>query len=308
MNSSRDAFSPRCAKFGVSICSTCRVTAVPPISMLEAMVDKYCLNPPIPNCILTLSFSVDPVPVPAEVDMASTIIPSSGRAAMNIPTSGVGGSSPSGAGGANAARSLNKSRDRHQRPAVGTTAPSSTGVSHFSEGPENNTVAYVHGARQYNHQQQQQKHTASAFYFADNVDIVSASHPPTTELPAPPPVPAPEPGGGDVEGIVHNRTQQGLPVPASVASRSPYHRPWRKRAEDARRATVFQNTEGVEEEGGGSTGAMKRRASQKEAVVASRKESQQKAISRAAVPIVDLVGVVSPLVLLVGITLVQNVP
>ncbi|CAM9757858.1 unnamed protein product [Hapterophycus canaliculatus] len=53
---------------------------------------------------------------------------------------------------------------------------------------------------------------------------------------------------------------------------------------------------------------MRRRASQKKAVVALRKESQQKAIKRAALPIVDLVGVVSPLVLLMGITLVQNVP
>lgn len=214
------------------------------------------------------------------MDMVSTTIPSPGRAsAMNIPTSGVG-----------ASRALNKSRDRRQQSAE------------LPDGPDD-AAANVRGAH---HQQQQ--HPASAFYFANDEDVVGTPQPPTTELPAPPPAPVPEPGGGEVGGMIHKRAQQEFPEPAGVASRSPYDRPWRKRAREARRATSFRNTEGFEEEGGGGTGAMRRRASQKETVVALRKESQQKAITRAALPIVDLVGVVSPLVLLVGITLVQNVP
>ncbi|CAM9516387.1 unnamed protein product [Scytosiphon promiscuus] len=234
-----------------------------------------------------------------ELDMVSTVVPSPGRAAMNIPTS---------ASAVGSARALDKSRHRRQQPAVKTTGTSQTDASHFSVGPDDATPNFFGEHQHPQHHQQQRHHPASAFYFADEEGVEGAPRPPTTELPAPPPAPAPEPGGGQARGIILNHAQGDLSEPGSVASRSPYHRPWRKRARDARRATAFRNTEGVEEEGGESTGPVKTRASQKEAVVALRKESQQKAITRAALPIVDLVGVVSPLVLLVGITLVQNVP
>lgn len=127
------------------------------------------------------------------------------------------------------------------------------------------------------------------------------------DLPAGPP----EPGGG----VDHRHRAQQLESSQRSGGALPaaYHRPWRQRARDARRQTVFEDNpeEGFEaEEGGGGSlvDARRRRASEKEEVVASRRDSQQKAINRAALPIVDLVGLVSPLVLIAGMTMVHIVP
>jgi len=155
-------------------------------------------------------------------------------------------------------------------------------------------------------QQWQQQQGASAFYFTNGEDVVVPAPAAPRRPPSTPaqrdalPTPAPAEPGGSKEG--------------GDAFQSSYDRPWRKRARSSQRNTVFENKEGGLEVGfeaagsEGSGGAMRRRLYEKEEMLASRKESQKKALNRAALPLVDLVGIVSPLVLIVGISLAQNAP
>lgn len=199
------------------------------------------------------------------------------RGAISIPTSG----STSGAG------TVRVTRDQKR------SASSSAAPSRFCGESEDSDTHHGH-----DHQQ----HPASAFYFAD--EGTNNSPPPAAQIPStpaqrdqlPPPAP-PEPGGAAGAG--------------KDAFQSAYDRPWRKRARDARAGTVFENTQGFGSDGfgdAGSGGAMRQRQSEKQEVVASRKETKKKAMNRAALPIVDLVGIMSPLVIIVGMTMVQNVP
>eukprot|EP00903_Cladosiphon_okamuranus_P012125 g11376.t1 len=227
-----------------------------------------------------------------DVSMVSTMMPSHGmnRGAISIPT----GVSASGAGTARA------SLDHQKRSASSSTAP-----SRFS--PED-TDAY------HDQDHDQQHHPASAFYFADEdtTDLPPAAQIPSTPAQPddqPPPAP-PEPGGEEAAAAAAAEAAEA--AGGNDAFQSAYDRPWRKRARDARARTVFENTqggfgwEGLGQEGGGD--AMRQRASEKEEVVASRRETKKKAISSAALPIVDLVGIVSPLVIIAGMTMVQNAP
>lgn len=200
------------------------------------------------------------------------------RGTITIPTSG----STSGAGTARVTRD-------QRRSASSNTAPSRfSGESHDS--------GIQHGGHD-------QQHPASAFYFGDE-GTGTNSPPPAAQIPSTPaqrdqlpPPPPPEPGGAARAG--------------KYAFQPAYDRPWRKRARDARAGTVLETAQGLGSEGfgeAGSGGAMRQRQSEKEEVVASRKETKKKAMNRAALPIVDLVGIVSPLVIIVGMTIVQNVP
>ncbi|CAM9736617.1 unnamed protein product [Ectocarpus sp. 13 AM-2016] len=228
-------------------------------------------------------------------NMVSALIPPHGRAANSTPST-VAGGTPTGP-----ARVFDGSRGHPKRSPTGTTAlaPSSGAAA----APPSGDADDAH--------QEHHHHPASAVYFDDVGD-----HAEPSQLPGPPydqrdlPAGPPEPGGG----VDHrHRAKQLESAQRSGALPAAYHRPWRQRARDARRQTVFENNpeEGFEaEEGGGGSlvGARRRRASEKEEVVASRKDSQQKAINRAALPIVDLVGLVSPLVLIAGMTMVHIVP
>ncbi|CAN0530364.1 unnamed protein product [Ectocarpus sp. 8 AP-2014] len=219
--------------------------------------------------------------------MVSALIPSQGRAANSIPSTTAGGT-PTGP-----ARVFDGSRSRPKRSPTGTAAAAPPSGD-------------ADDARR-----EQHHHPASAVNLTDDDDLATPSQLPGSpydqrDLSAGPP----EPGGG----VDHrHRAQQLESSQRSGALPPAYHRPWRQRARDARRQTVFENNPeegfGAEEGGGGSlVGARRRRASEKEEVVASRKDSQQKAINRAALPIVDLVGLVSPLVLIAGMTIVHIVP
>ncbi|CAN0012112.1 unnamed protein product [Ectocarpus sp. 6 AP-2014] len=222
------------------------------------------------------------------VSMVSALIPSQGRAANSIPSTTAAGT-PTGP-----ARVFDGSRGHPKRSPTGTAAAAPP-------------PGDADDARR-----EQQHHPASAVYFTEDDDgLAKPSQLPGSlyhqrDLSAGPP----EPGGG----VDHrHRAQQLESSKRSGALPAAYHRPWRQRARDARRQTVFENNPeegfGAEEGGGGSlVGARMRRASEKEEVVASRRDSQQKAINRAALPIVDLVGLVSPLVLIAGMTMVHIVP
>lgn len=104
-------------------------------------------------------------------------------------------------------------------------------------------------------------------------------------------------------------------------------RPWRKRARHARKvAALGMDGYGWEDEeekavveggmggdrvmagGGVGHGERRQRASEKKKVKASRKEYASKALQRNAMPLMDLVGVTAPLLLIVGISIVQNGP
>eukprot|EP00752_Nemacystus_decipiens_P008113 g7253.t1 len=213
----------------------------------------------------------------SDVSMVSTTMPSHGmsKGAIKIPTSG----STTGRGTARVTRDQVRS------------VSSNTAPSRFCGESENPDIQNGH------HQQ----HPASAFYFADEA-TTNPHPPPAAQIPGtpahrdqlPPPAP-PEPGGSAGAG--------------TGAFQSAYDRPWRKRARDARAGTVFENRQafGLEGYGGeGSGGAMRQRQSEKEEVVAFRKSTQKKAMNRAVLPIVDLVGIVSPLIIIVGMS-VQNV-
>lgn len=198
------------------------------------------------------------------------------RAAMSIPTSG----STRGAGAARVSRGQKRS------------ASSKAAPSHFSRDTGD-------AAQDIGQAEDQQQHPASVFYFVEG----ATTPPPAAQIPntpaqrdhLSPPAGPPEPGG----------EEKGAFQPA-------YNRPWRKRAREARRPTVvLENTPELGPEGlgeGGSGDAMRQRASEKEEVVAHRKETKKKAMNTAALPIVDLVGIVSPLVIIVGMTIVQNAP
>lgn len=268
--------------------------------------DVFVSNPP--DTLLLLYYRPCPSFRPSDTNMVSTMMPPQGRRTISIPTRSGGGGVSNGSNGSTgeeaAARVLNGSQK--QPP----SSSSSTPPPRFSYG-EPEDVQEV--------RTQHEQHPASPFYFFAPVVYSSEQEdrkersPPSPEaqqiLGDATPVQRdeissrdpPEPGGGEGAG--------------EGAFQSSYDRPWRKRARDSRRETVFENTEGLETGHGGGDGdgvvdmcAMRKRASEKEEVVASRKKSQQKAINRAAMPFVDLVGVVSPLVLIVGMSMAQNVP
>ncbi|CAM9239383.1 unnamed protein product [Pylaiella littoralis] len=214
--------------------------------------------------------------------MVSTMMPSRGRRS----TSSTG-----------TVQVLNGSRDHHKRrsPSADTARP------RFYGEPEDFHQVQI----------KREQHPASAFYFMAEEEGDTSNPPPPPEaqqILGTTPIhrdasssrDPPEPGGGKGE--------------VDDAFQSSFDRPWRKRARDARRGTVFEDMEGSEtggrghESGGDVTYAMRKRASEKQELVLARKESQQKAINRAAMPLVDLVGIVSPLVLIVGMTIAQNAP
>ncbi|CAN0273335.1 unnamed protein product [Ectocarpus sp. 4 AP-2014] len=220
-------------------------------------------------------------------NMVSALVPPHGRAANSIPSTTAGGT-PTGP-----ARVFDGSRGHPKRSPTGTGAAA----------PPSGDADDAH--------REQHHHPASAVYFDDVDGHAEPSQLPDSphdqrDLPAGPPEP-----GGDVDH--RHRAQQLESSQRSGALPAAYRRPWRQRARDARRQTVFENNpeEGFEAEegaGGSLVGARRRRASEKEEVVASRKDSQQKAVNRAVLPIVDLVGLVSPLVLIAGMTMVHIVP
>ncbi|CAN0445653.1 unnamed protein product, partial [Ectocarpus fasciculatus] len=178
--------------------------------------------------------------------MVSALVPSQGRAANSIP------SAPGGTPTAGPARVFDGSRRRPKRSPTGTAAAAPP-------------------SRDADDARKEQHHPASAVYFADYDSDDGLAAP--SQLPGSPDdrrdlsTPPPEPGGGG-GGVDHrHRAQQpASSQPGSGALPASYHRPWRQRARDARRQTVFENNPEEAEEGGGGSlvGARRRRASEKE--------------------------------------------